>query len=207
ARLSRIWTAPMSHYAPPFMKSAVFGYILSAMTGCGLILLVSLTTAALVKPLHKRESQEPEAPSAGTTTLLGTAGPTENGARSGKRKRGTGFVERTADHILRAFEYALDAESLANKHGLLQSIDPRVKVIGMLSLIVATAMARNIATILGILVVVLAAGALSRIPIRTLGARIWIAAFVFSGVVALPAIFISEGRVIARVPLLGWPII
>jgi cobalt/nickel transport system permease protein len=41
-RLSTFWTAPMPRYAPQFLKSASFGYILSAMTGTGIILLVVL---------------------------------------------------------------------------------------------------------------------------------------------------------------------
>jgi cobalt/nickel transport system permease protein len=40
--LSSFWTAPMPRYAPPFLKSPAFGYLLSAMIGTGLILLVVL---------------------------------------------------------------------------------------------------------------------------------------------------------------------
>jgi cobalt/nickel transport system permease protein len=40
ARLSGIWTAPMPDYAPAFMHDANFGYILSAVIGAGLILIV-----------------------------------------------------------------------------------------------------------------------------------------------------------------------
>jgi len=40
--LSSFWTAPMPRYAPLFLKSPAFGYLLSAMTGTGLILLVVL---------------------------------------------------------------------------------------------------------------------------------------------------------------------
>ena len=43
-RMSTFWTAPMPRYAPPLLKSAAFGYVLSAMAGSGLILLVFLTT-------------------------------------------------------------------------------------------------------------------------------------------------------------------
>ena len=39
-RLSRLWTAPMSHYSPPFMRSPAFGYLMSAMVGVGLIAIV-----------------------------------------------------------------------------------------------------------------------------------------------------------------------
>jgi cobalt/nickel transport system permease protein len=41
-RLSSFWTAPMPRYAPPFLRSAAFGYALSAVAGTGLILLVFL---------------------------------------------------------------------------------------------------------------------------------------------------------------------
>lgn len=42
-RLASFWTAPIPDYAPPILKSASFGYILSAMAGSGLILLMYLT--------------------------------------------------------------------------------------------------------------------------------------------------------------------
>ena len=38
--LSNIWTAPIPDYAPPFMHSESFGYVLSAIAGAGLIILV-----------------------------------------------------------------------------------------------------------------------------------------------------------------------
>lgn len=38
AKLSSVWTAPMADYAPPFMSSPTFGYILSAMFGIGIII-------------------------------------------------------------------------------------------------------------------------------------------------------------------------
>lgn len=41
-RLSSTWTAPMPDYAPPFLKSARLGYLISAMFGGGLILLAWL---------------------------------------------------------------------------------------------------------------------------------------------------------------------
>jgi cobalt/nickel transport system permease protein len=49
ARLSQIWTAPFARYAPPYIRSAAFGYLLSAMFGAGLILLACLTAGRLVE--------------------------------------------------------------------------------------------------------------------------------------------------------------
>jgi cobalt/nickel transport system permease protein len=47
--LASFWTAPMPGYAPPFLKSPAFGYLLSAMTGTGLILLVTLFAGLIVR--------------------------------------------------------------------------------------------------------------------------------------------------------------
>ena len=41
ARWANLWTAPLPDYAPHFVKSAAFGYLLSAMFGVGLILAVT----------------------------------------------------------------------------------------------------------------------------------------------------------------------
>jgi cobalt/nickel transport system permease protein len=41
-KLSTFWTAPMPGYAPPALRSPHLGYLLSAMTGTGLIILFSL---------------------------------------------------------------------------------------------------------------------------------------------------------------------
>jgi cobalt/nickel transport system permease protein len=38
--LSNIWTAPILDYAPSFMHNQSFGYMLSAIAGAGLIILV-----------------------------------------------------------------------------------------------------------------------------------------------------------------------
>lgn len=46
ARLSSIWTAPFPSYAPAFVKNPAFGYMLSAMFGVGVILLLSLLARA-----------------------------------------------------------------------------------------------------------------------------------------------------------------
>jgi len=44
-KLATIWTAPMPRYAPPILKSAQLGYLLSAMLGTGLIVLAFLSSA------------------------------------------------------------------------------------------------------------------------------------------------------------------
>jgi cobalt/nickel transport system permease protein len=48
-RLSSAWTAPLPDYAPPFLRSAALGYLLSAMFGTGLVILAASGIAALVR--------------------------------------------------------------------------------------------------------------------------------------------------------------
>jgi cobalt/nickel transport system permease protein len=44
-KLAHFWTAPMPRYAPRFLKNPAFGYMLSAMTGTGMIILAFLSLA------------------------------------------------------------------------------------------------------------------------------------------------------------------
>jgi cobalt/nickel transport system permease protein len=57
-RLSAIWTAPIPDYAPPFMHSEAFGYIMSAVFGTGLIILAFLLVSWVGKVL--RGGREPD---------------------------------------------------------------------------------------------------------------------------------------------------
>ena len=52
-RLSSLWTAPIPNYAPQFVKSPSFGYLLSAMFGVGLLMAFSL---ALQRVLQGRRT-------------------------------------------------------------------------------------------------------------------------------------------------------
>jgi len=55
-RLSSIWTAPIPDYAPQFLHSAVFGYVMSAMFGVGAILMTFLVAGWLAR-LRRRKNQ------------------------------------------------------------------------------------------------------------------------------------------------------
>lgn len=122
------------------------------------------------------------------------------------RKRRQSFVEHTIASFGRRMECAFYAEELAKKDGLLQRLDPRVKVIGMMLLLIDAALARNLFVIVGIFGVGLTLALLSRVPIRTLVTRAWLGALLFTGVIALPSIFITPGRVFYHLPLLNWPV-
>jgi cobalt ECF transporter T component CbiQ len=121
-------------------------------------------------------------------------------------RRRRGYAERTIDALLDVMGRASEAERRAGGPGLLQALDPRVKVAGLPALVVATALARNRWTLVSLLLLAVILAAASRLPFRLLVARLWLGTLVFTGAIALPALFITPGEVAARVPALGWTI-
>jgi len=95
--------------------------------------------------------------------------------------------------ISRTLADAMVYEDLAHRPGLLQSLDPRARLVGLLSLVLAVTLAHRLSAIL----LLLAAGALlarlSHVGILLLGKRVWLPVLVFSAIVALPAVFLTPG--------------
>jgi len=56
-KLSALWTAPFPGYAPRFIRSPHFGYLLSAMFGVGLLALLSLIAKSWFKPRRQPEAR------------------------------------------------------------------------------------------------------------------------------------------------------
>ncbi len=54
-RLSSLWTAPFPAYAPGFVKSRSFGYLLSAMFGVGFLICISLALQRLSERRRRRD--------------------------------------------------------------------------------------------------------------------------------------------------------
>jgi cobalt/nickel transport system permease protein len=123
-----------------------------------------------------------------------------------RRPRGRGHVERTVETLLAALDRAHRAEHHAGASGLLQRVDPRVKVAGLLALVAAVVLARNFATLAALLAAAVAGALASRISLASLAAGIWAEALVFTGAIALPALFVTPGPAACHVPLVPWPV-
>lgn len=120
--------------------------------------------------------------------------------------RSRGVVERTLSSFVEAMSHTFDAEDLAKKRGLLQKLDPRIKIAAILPLIVIAALSRRLQVIAALFVLALALALLSRVPLSMLGKRVWLATLTFTGVISVPALFLTPGRTIYILPLLGWTI-
>jgi cobalt/nickel transport system permease protein len=112
-----------------------------------------------------------------------------------------GFIENTLEGLHFALERAMYAESNASRAGVLQRLDPRVKVAGFFAMVVSVALVTKLWLIAGILVLAVGLALVSTIPIGVLATRTWLGAFIFSGAIALPALFLTPGT-----PLHGLPI-
>ncbi len=117
-----------------------------------------------------------------------------------------GAVERTLDGLLHAMERAVSAEVGAAGAGWLQSLDPRAKLAGLLSLIAAVALSHRLAVIAALLVTGLLLAVASQVRLSTLLSGVWLTAVGFSFALALPAVFLTPGRSVATLPLVGWTV-
>ncbi len=176
ARLSLLWTAPVSDYSPSFVRSSSFGYFVSAALGVGAIILVVSFTSWLVAKLRRP-------------------------ARIRKS-----FIEKTIDSLLRLSEEAVFAESIALSQGLLQRLDPRVKLVGFSALLLAVIAVHHLWLLLALFLFGIGLALFSKIPLQAVAGRVWLAVLGFTGLIALPAIFLTPGRAVAILPLLAWPV-
>jgi cobalt ECF transporter T component CbiQ len=121
----------------------------------------------------------------------------------GKRRRGS-FVEKTLNGAAGLLRQAMFSEDVAARPGLLQRLDPRFKLVTLLGLLLAAALARTIPLLVGLYLAALALAAASRLPVGFFVKRVWLSIPIFTGVIVLPATFsfVTHGHIV--VPLGSW---
>ncbi len=100
-----------------------------------------------------------------------------------------GFTDRTLAEIAQRIKDAVFSEQYATINGFLQGIDPKVKFISFMILIVTTISVHSIYTILILFAASMLLALLSRIPIKFYMLRVLVFVPLFTGVIALPYIF------------------
>ena len=184
-RLSALWAAPLPRYAPTFIRSVSLGYMLSAMAGVGLIVLLNLLGSWFARD-RKAAASEPV-------------------PVAGRRRRKT-FVEKTLHGLFHVRQHALFAEETARAPGFLQRLDARVKLVGILVLIFAAVALHRLSVLAALLAGCVLLSIASRVPLGVLATSIWIAVLAFTGVIAVPALFLTSGDPSFRLPLLHWAV-
>ncbi len=96
------------------------------------------------------------------------------------------------------------SEDMAARPGLLELIVPRVKLRGILGLLVAAALVQHIAILLALYALTLVLAAASRLSLSFFVKRVWLFIPIFTGIIVLPATFsfITPGEIV--VPFGTW---
>jgi cobalt ECF transporter T component CbiQ len=121
----------------------------------------------------------------------------------GVRRKGS-FVEKTLTGGAGVLRQAMYSEDTAAAPGLLQRLDARVKLLGMLVLLVATALVHHIPVLLAGYAFTLVLAAASKLPLGFFLRRVWLFVPIFTGIVVLPATLsiVTQGHVV--LPLWHW---
>ncbi len=205
-----------SHDAHP-----VAGYLVSAAVG---MLVIGLALFVLFRLVSRRmgtgEAAPPLSPTAADVTI-DLAAVTARAPRAtpkwlleaevglcpcgciGKRRRGS-FVEKTLGDGARVLRRAVFSDDVARAPGLLQRLDPRLKLAALVGLLVTAGLVRTIPVLIGLYLATLGLAAASRLSLRFFVKRVWLFVPIFTGVVVLPATFsfVTQGHIV--VPLGSW---
>jgi cobalt ECF transporter T component CbiQ len=106
---------------------------------------------------------------------------------------------RLTDTLAHALAHAIEAEDLSRRPGLLQSLDPRVKLAGLLALILTAVALHSLAPLAALFATATALAAASQVPLRRL-APVWAGILAFTGVIALPALILVPGPAALALP-------
>ncbi len=110
-------------------------------------------------------------------------------------------LEHTLNGITEMLERALFAEEISTHPGLFQGLDARVKVISVLALLISVSVSHSLIAIGLLYLLTLVLGLLSAIPAGFLIKRVWLALPFFTGMIVLPALFITPGPALVHLPL------
>jgi cobalt/nickel transport system permease protein len=111
------------------------------------------------------------------------AGPCRGPAASKGKKS---FIKKTLDGIFLFFQESFVTESFSKRPGVLQSLDPRVKLISILAIVLALSLTRDMRVLIAVYAIELLFSHLSRIEVGFFIKRVWLFIPLFTGVIALP---------------------
>lgn len=101
----------------------------------------------------------------------------------------TDFVAKTLAEITEAIQSSIFSDDYANMDGLMQNLDPRVKILSILALLVVTGLARDINVLCVLYGMTLMLALASRLSVFFFIKRVWAFIPIFAGIIAIPALF------------------
>ncbi|HPE63418.1 MAG TPA: cobalt ECF transporter T component CbiQ [Methanothrix sp.] len=117
------------------------------------------------------------------------APPVAAGARKSGKKARSSFVKKTIDGVFNFFQEALVAETFSKRDGLLQSLDPRVKLLSILAVVFAVSVTKDLRLLALVYLLSLFFAHKSKIGVGFFIKRVWLFVPFFAGVIVIPVIF------------------
>jgi cobalt/nickel transport system permease protein len=177
-RFVNFWPAPLPDYGFARLGVAT-GYILSAFVGIGLVVFLLWLGG---RALTRRSSAEED-----------------NRVSANSSKHSTSFLSRNIESLSHALESVIASEHLNSLPGLLQRLDPRVKLASFVLAIIVAGLARQLWMLGALLGIILILVLLSRISIGLFLKRVLLFIPLFTAVIAIPALFITPGDALWRI--------
>jgi cobalt/nickel transport system permease protein len=116
---------------------------------------------------------------------------------AGNRRRGE-VIEAGLRSLTAALERSFFAEGISSRAGLFQSLDPRAKVVMVLALLLAVALSHRLSVLVGLYLLALVLAWASRVPMGYFVGRTWAGVLLFTGLIAVPALFLTPGPPLAH---------
>lgn len=101
----------------------------------------------------------------------------------------SGFLEKTMGSITKFMDDELFTEQIAKEPGLLQTLDPRAKLLSVFFLIITAGLFHHAFPLILMNLWVLWLARSSGVPLNVFTKRVWIVVPLFTGIVVLPSIF------------------
>ncbi|MCD1295255.1 cobalt ECF transporter T component CbiQ [Methanocella sp. CWC-04] len=108
---------------------------------------------------------------------------------SGATTKKKNFIRKTVDGIFSFFQETIVSEGFTKRNGLLQGLDPRVKLISIFSIVFAVSVVRDLYLLFLVYSLTLVFAYLSKIKITYFIKRVWLFIPIFTGLIVLPMIF------------------
>ena len=104
-----------------------------------------------------------------------------------RRGRGHSLARKTADSIARSITDVLENEEIAARPGLLQRLDPRIKLVTLALFAVSASLVHSIPVLVALIVLTLILAAVSLVGVGSFVRKVWLSAGLLAFLIALPS--------------------
>ena len=197
ARLGGHWSGLLPGYGWHGAGGAwrVVSYVVSALVG---VAALAAFAWLVVRWRRRAALTTAESPAVPIPARPEIDQPTPRARRRARRHAGGLFADRLLVTLAAWVEHALASDELARRPGLLQRLDPRVKLVTLLAFVVVAALSTRLVVLGVLLTCALALVLASRLDLIRFAVRAWLFIPLFTAAVMVPATLniVTPGRAV-----------